>query len=125
MNNEIRDRLKEIEVEDFVFMIFIVIILLSYIANNYEKNYFINGVEEEKIKYYYLQIFIFLVVVIVNIYYVWVSYKSVSSLSLDKNYKTRKYASLTLTASLFALVAGLIVLYIAVTDTDIDAEISL
>ena len=44
MNEEILKRLKEIEVEDFVFIIFIFIIIFSYIANQVEKKYFLSGI---------------------------------------------------------------------------------
>ena len=125
MNCEIEDWLRQIDNEDRVFIIFIIIIILSYIANSYEKKYFINGLEEEKKKYYYLQIFIFLIVVLVNIYYVVISYKEVAGLRNEEYSNRKKYANLGLIASLFALVAGLIILYISIDDTEIDAEISL
>jgi len=125
MDSELRDRLKEIEIEDFVFGIFIIIIILSYIANNFEKKYFINREQEDKETYYYLQIFIFFIVVLVNIYYVMISYKDVGSLSINEISKRKNYSYLNLIASLAALVASSIILYIAVTDVNIDAEISI
>ena len=125
MDNELRKRLKEIEIEDIVLGIFVVVIILSYIANQIEKNYFINRNELDKKRYYYIQIIVFLIVVIVNIYYVVISYYELSSLSLYDSSKRKKYAYLDFVAGLFALVAVFIIFYIAITDKDIDAEISL
>lgn len=125
MSDEIINRLKEFDRENFMYVIFFIILVLSYIANIIEKEYFVKRSEENKIKYYCLQIFIFTIVVLINIYYVFNSYEDVVSLSLNDNMKTKNYAYLNLVASLAALVAGGILLYIAITDKEIDAEISL
>jgi len=125
MDNELRERIKQIENENIVFGIFIFLIILSYIANKREINYFVNGSEEDKVTYYYIIVFVFVIVVIINIYYVYVSYKEVISLREQGYSKRKKYAELNLIASLVALVASSILLYIAVTDTELDAEVSL
>ena len=125
MDNELRSRLQEIKNEDVILLIFIILIIITYIANQHERNYFVNRVESSKKIYYYLQIIVFLSVVIINLYYIALSYQEVTNLPPNSSYKRRKYANLSLTASLVALVAGLIILYIAITDTEIDAEITL
>lgn len=125
MDNEIKERLWEIEVENVFLVIFIFIIILSYIANVFEKSYFINGSDEDKDKYRNIQIFIFLVVVLINLYYVCNSYKDVVNLLDNENARKKEYAYLSFIASLAALVASSIILYIAITDKNIDAEISL
>ena len=125
MDNELRKRLSEIEIEDVVLGIFVVVIILSYIANQIEKNYFINRCELDKRRYYYIQIIVFLIVLIVNFYYVLNSYYDLSTVSFYDSYKRKKYAYLDFIAGLFALVAIFIVFYFAITDKDIDAEISL
>lgn len=125
MDNETIKRIKEIEFEDMVFVIFIVIIIMSYIANDFEKKFFIYKDEEDRKTYYYLQIIIFLTIVVINVYYVLKSLKDVSTLSINDSYKRKKYAKLDLIASISALVATSIILYIAITDKDIEAEITL
>ena len=125
MNDELREHLKKIRVENIVFAIFIILILLAYYANNKEVDYFLNKNETSKKEYYYLQIIIFLIVVIINLYYIVSNYNEVKELNDNVSYKRRKYAYLDLIASLASLVAGLILLYVAITDTEIEAEISL
>ena len=58
-------------------------------------------------------------------YYFYQSYQDVISLTNKAYSKQKEYAKLDLIASGAALIAGLIYLYIAITDTNIDAEISL
>lgn len=125
MNDNLKKRLKEIEVEDMVLGIFIVIIILAYTANKIEKNYFIKGLEIDKKKYYYLSIFIFSIVVIINIYFFKISYEDVVTITDDIPDNVKEYAYLTLLASILSLIAGIIILYIAISDTEIDAEITI
>ena len=125
MDNETLNRIKEIEIEDIIFGIFIIIIIMSYIANDFEKKFFVYRDEFDKKTYYYLQIIIFLIIIVINIYYVVTSYKDVSTLSCNDSYKRKKYAKLDLIASISALVTTSIILYIAITDRDIEAEITL
>ena len=125
MNDNLKKRLKEIEVEDMVLGIFIVIIILAYTANKIEKNYFIKGLEIDKKKYYYLSIFIFSIVVFINIYFFKISYEDVTTITDDIPDNVKEYAYLTLLASILSLIAGIIILYIAISDTEIDAEITI
>lgn len=125
MDNEIKERLELIKIENFFLLIFIFIIILSYIANDFEKSYFENGSIEDRDNYRNIQVFIFFIVVLINIYYVIISYDEFVKLK-DVDYSNRKmYSKLSLIASLAALVASSIILYIAITDRDIDTEISL
>ena len=125
MNNQLESRLKQIEIEDFVFLIFIILIFLAYYANTQEKNYFITGNKQSKQEYYYIQIIVFLVTVIISAYYLYESYKEANSLKYQAPSERKDYANLSFIGSFSALVAGLVFLYIAITDTEIDAEISL
>ena len=125
MDNEIKERLELIKIENFFLLIFIFIIILSYIANDFEKSYFEKGSIEDRDNYRNIQVFIFFIVVLINIYYVIISYDEFVKLK-DVDYSNRKmYSKLSLIASLAALVASSIILYIAITDRDIDTEISL
>lgn len=125
MDNEIRERLKEIETEDVILGIFIILIILTYLANQAEKRYFIAGEEEDKKTYYYTQIIVFLVATLVSIFYVVKSYQEVISLENYPSSKKKNYAHLSFISSIAALIASSIILYIAVTDTEIDAEITI
>lgn len=124
MNNNLEIRLKEINIENIIFGIFIVLIILGYYANAKEVDYFLNRNEYSKKEYYYLMIFIFIVVTVISAYYFYQSYLQVISLQY-KSSKEKEYAYLELIASGATLVASLIFLYIAITDKNIEAEISL
>ena len=125
MDNDLLNRLKEIKTENIFFGIFIILIIMGYYANNQELDYFLNKNEISKQKYYYIMIITFIIVVSISAYYFYQSYQEVINLKNKAYSKEKEYAYLELIASSAALIAGLIYLYIAITDTNIEAEISL
>ena len=43
VNNEVSERIKEINIEDFIWVIYLVVIFLSFYSNYYERKYFLIG----------------------------------------------------------------------------------
>lgn len=125
MDNELYERLKLISIEDVILGIFILLVVLSFIANKIERNALVNNDLEDVEKYYYLQIFIFGVVVIINIYFIFNSYSEIMKLKEKDSPSKKKYAYLSFVAGLAALLAGGILLYIAIIDKDLEAEMIL
>lgn len=125
MENEIEKRLNVIKIENIAFLIFIILIILAYYANEREVDYFLENNHKAKCEYYYLQIIIFLVTTIVSGYYAYLGYLDLINLRDDESEKKREYTYLSFIASGAALIAAVIFLYIAITDTEIEAEISL
>lgn len=125
MNNDLRSRLKIIGIEDIILGIFIIIIILAYIANQIEKEYLETGDIQAKDKFYYLQIFIFLIVVIINLYFVSLNFDNIKNLGPNSSKTKENDAYLSLIGSLAALVATSIFLYIAITDKNLETEITL
>ena len=76
MNSKIENRLKEIKIENFIWIIYLGIIGLSYYSNYLEKDYFINNNTKSKEKYREVLIIIFSILLIIYIYFF---YDSVSS----------------------------------------------
>lgn len=125
MSNDIEKRLKEIKIENIVFLIFIFLILMGYYANNREVDYFINNNHNSKKAYYNTMIIIFLVVSIISGYYSYQGYIELLNQKTRIYSKKYEYTKLNFIANTLALISALIYLYIAITDTNIEAEISL
>jgi amino acid transporter len=127
MNNlskDIKDRLKEIDIEEIIWIIYIGIIILSFYSNKLEKDYFINKNDNAKEKYRNILIIIFLILIFVYGYFLNDSFDSVKKLS---NSDTKKRKLLTFSSyigSLLIFISGLIFLLIAIFDEDIDVEIA-
>ena len=116
------EKLKEIQIEDLIWCIYIVLILLSIYSNHFEKRYYLYNDIKSKEDYRKLNIFIFSVAVIIYLYFVDDGYKSLIN---SKTPKEKDLNTLNFTASTLILIGGLIFLYIAITDEDLNTEIAL
>lgn len=124
MSNEIEDKLKQIRIEDFTWVIYIGIIALSYYSNYLEKKYYVNGDLYSKDKYRNIIILIFSILLIVYFYFLYDSYKSVSELNVFDSEKKKRLVYLSFLAYLLIFISGAIFLYVAVSDTDLNVELA-
>ena len=117
-------KLKEIKTEDFIWIIYIGIIFLSWYANDLEKNFFIFKNEDSKNKYRHIMIFIFSVLVIIYLYFLKDSWDSFKNIDKIENQKTKDLITLSFIASLLIFISGVIFLYIAFKDENLDVELA-
>ena len=119
---DINSRLKKIDIENFIFIVYFGIILLSLYSNSLEKKYLIYKDENAKVKYRNILIIIFIIAVIVYKYYFYDAYKS--SKDISSNRDVNKFNQLSFIASTLVLISGLIFLYIAYSDKDLNVELA-
>lgn len=125
MNYESLDRkLEQLKTEDFIWLIYIGIIILSWYSNSLERKYFVYNDLESKEKYRKIIIFIFSILVIVYLYFLKDSYNDLQSLNFDDSNKKKKLIYLSFIASLLIAISGLIFLYIAIKDEDLNVELA-
>ena len=122
--NELDKKLKEITIEDYIWVIYVFIILLSWCSNSLERKYFLYNDLDCKIKYRKIIILIFSILLIVYLYFFKESIDDIHELKWYDSLKKRKLTELSSMGSLFIVISGLIFLYIAFTDTDIDVELA-
>lgn len=122
--NEDLNRLKDIKVENYIWIIYIGIIVLSWYANSKEKDFIINKNENSKKEYQALMILIFTILLFIYYYFTIDSYDGVKELTpLDSKKKIiLRYASFV--GSFLILISGIIFLIIAILDDNIDTEIA-
>lgn len=124
MSKETEERLKQIKTENYVWIIYIFLIILCFISNYYEKNYFLTNNQISKEKYRNILIFIFSVALLVYTYFLYDSYKDYKNLSIYDNKKKKDFTKYSLIGSILIFIAGAIFLYIAINDQDIEAELA-
>lgn len=122
--NEDLSRLKDIKVENYIWIIYIGIIVLSWYANSKEKDFIINKNENSKKEYQALMILIFTILLFIYYYFTIDSYDDVKEFTpLDSKKKIiLRYASFV--GSFLILISGIIFLIIAILDDNIDTEIA-
>ena len=122
--NEIKEKINDINTENNIWIIYIIIIIASWYTNSLEKKYFINNNHICKEKYRDIVIKIFLILTIVYFYFFKSSMDDINELKPSDTLKKRKLTELSAMGSLFIVISGLIFLYIAYMDQDIDVEIA-
>lgn len=122
--NEDLSRLKDIKIENYIWIIYIGIIVLSWYANSKEKDFIINKNENSKKEYQALMILIFTILLFIYYYFTIDSYDDVKELTpLDSKKKIiLRYASFV--GSFLILISGIIFLIIAILGDNIDTEIA-
>ena len=117
------ERINQIKIENFIWLICIILIGISLYGNYYEEKYFKYYQEQDKEKYRSALIFVFSIAMIIYIYFLYDSYQSyIKAKSLDE--KSQKLATLNLITSILFAIGGSILLYISLTDENLDTEIS-
>lgn len=122
--NENSKRIKQINTENKIWIIYLGIIGLSLYSNYFEKRYFLCNDLYAKKKYREILIFIFVVLVIVYLYFFLDSYNEVKELKPYDSKKKKDLSELSLLGSSLILLSGIIFLYIAIVDTDINVELA-
>ncbi len=121
---EINNRLKQIKIEDYVWLIYIGIIFLSWYSNNLERDYLINNNEVSKEKYQNILVFIFLVLLIVYLYFFKGSFDDFLNLKISDSEKKKELVTLAFIGMSLFVVGGIIFLYIALEDKNLDVELA-
>ena len=122
--NEIENKIKQINIEDKIWIIYIGIIFLSWYSNSLEKNYFINNDLNSKNKYRKIIILIFSIIVIVYFYFLKSSIDDIKNLKQSDRERKKNLTYLSFIGSSLIAISGLIFLYIALMDEDINVELA-
>ena len=107
-----------------IWIIYIGIIIISYYSNNLERNYFLNKNIKIKEKYKKIMILIFSILILVYFYFLNDSYNGIKNLQLSDNKEKVDLTYLSFIASLLIFISGIIFLYIAVKDEDLNVELA-
>ena len=122
--DELQKKLKQLAIEDFIWIIYIFIIIFSFYSNYLERKYYVFNDINSKEKYRKIIIGIFSVLVVVYSYFLKDSFDDFSSLKETDSEKKKKLITLSFIASLLIAVSGIIFLYIAIEDEDLNVELA-
>lgn len=123
-NNELNEKLKQITIEDYIWIIYLGIIFLSWYGNSFEKKYYINKDIESKNKYQNITILIFSILIIVYFYFFKSSINDIKNIKPYYSKKKKDLIYLSFLGSLFVTLSGVIFLFIAITNDNLDVEIA-
>lgn len=121
---ELNKKLNQLNIEDFIWIIYLGIIALSFYSNHLERNYFLNNNIQDKEKYQQTMILIFSILILVYLYFLKDSFDDFKNLSSKDSPKKRKLITLSFIASLLIAISGFIFLYIAFVDDELQVELA-
>lgn len=121
---EKKELLDKIKAENMVWIIYFALIALCLYGNKIETHYVLYQDSYSKKKYRQITIFIFIVAVIVYLYFFCDNYKDVIHLKNTDFQKKKDLNKLSLLGSTLILFSGVIFLYIAIVDTNLDVEVA-
>ena len=123
-NNQKIERLEDIKIENFIWIIYIGIIIISWYANSKEKKYILYNDEKSRKQYQNLMILIFTILLIIYYYFTKEGYDDIKNLKYNDTNKKITLTYLSFIGSFLILLSGIIFLLIAVLDENIDTEIA-
>ena len=120
----LNDKLKQLKIEDYIWVIYVGIIILSWYSNSLERNYFLTNDKISKDKYNNIMVLIFSILLIVYLYFLKDAYDSLKELKETDSKEKKDLVYLSFIASLLIFISGAIFLYIALVDNDLNVEIA-
>lgn len=122
--DELNKKIEQLKIEDFIWLIYIGIIFLSWYSNDLERKYFIYNDNISKEKYRNIIILIFSILIVVYLYFLKDSYDDLQNLKVTDTDKKKNLVFLSFIASLLITISGAIFLYIAIMDEDLNVELA-
>ena len=120
--NPINNRLEKINIENHIWILYLLIIFLSFYSNSLEKDYFLTSNEKSKDLYRKINAFIFIILLFVYGYF---EKDSINSLkNHDKSEKQKKLDTLSFIATSAVFISDILFLYIILVDDDLEEEIA-
>lgn len=121
MNKEIEEYINRLKLEDVIWYIYIVLVILNLISNKYEARYVICNKLEDRNTFRTINIFVFTVALFIYAFFLIRNLKYNSNRNNDK---TRwKINDLSLISSVIFLICGIVNLYIEIEGFNQEMEI--
>lgn len=123
-NDTLEERLKALNMEDYIWIIYLGIIFLSWYSNGLERKYFLFNDNYSKVKYRKTIIVIFSILIVVYLYFLKESVENIRNIKETDSLEKKKLAYLSFIGSLLIAISGFIFLYIAFADENLDIELA-
>lgn len=124
MNSDLDSKLKSIDTEDLIWVVYLGIIIFSWYSNSLERKYFLFNDLKSKDKYRDTLILIFSILLVVYTYFLKSSIRDVKNIKPYDSLKKKRLVYLSFYASLLITISGFLLLYIAYNDDSVDVEIA-
>ncbi|MGN1001008.1 MAG: hypothetical protein ACI4OG_03635 [Bacilli bacterium] len=122
--DELSQKLKQLKNEDFIWIIYIGIIIMSWYSNHLERKYFIYNDLKCKEDYRKMLILIFSILIVVYLYFLKDSFSDLKKIKPFDSDNKKNLTFISFVASLLIAISGFLFLYIAIKDEAIEVELA-
>ena len=127
MDNDKINTIKRINIESFIWIIYIFLVCFNLYSNYLEKLYLKTNQKFYKQKFRQINKTVLTVILFIYIYFAYIAFKDETTLTRYKNTNPNKkrLTDLVFVAAILFLIGGVISLYVATKDDDFDEELPL
>lgn len=118
--NNIRETLNELQIEDYIWIIYIFIIIFAITSNHYERKYVVEHKKEDEKNFRTINTTIFIITFFIYLYFVLLNYKQIKKLGPNSSPKKVFWANIGFIAATTFLIGGILQLLISIFGSDED-----
>ena len=112
MNNSIFEKIKEVNIEDIIWLTYFFIIIANLYSNYLERDYIKNNNIRSRNLFRQINLYVLVIAFFIYLYFVFLSYKSIRNLRSNATQKKVFLTNLTLISALLFLIAGALNIFI-------------
>lgn len=124
MSEEIKNKLNFITIEDYIWIIYLGIIFMSWYSNSLERDYYLHNNLKSKKKYQDIMIGIFTILLIIYLFFLYSAYQDYKNLKPTDSKHKKEFVTMSFIASILLVISGIIFLYIAIKDNELYVELA-
>lgn len=114
------EKLKEIKIENFIWIIYFFITISALVSNYYEEDYIKTKSSKDYRIFKNINVTLFTVAFFIYLYFVYLNYKNISNLRKNTSQKKVLYANINFIAAILFLIGGILYLYTEINNNDIE-----
>ena len=114
------EKLKEIKIENFIWIIYFFITISALVSNYYEEDYIKTKSSKDYRIFKNINVTLFTVAFFIYLYFVYLNYKNITNLRKNTSQKKVLYANINFIAAVLFLIGGILYLYTEINNNDIE-----
>jgi len=116
--NKINKILKELEIEDMIWIITLFSAIFAIISNKYERNYVITKNQSSKVRYKTINVTLLTISFFIYLYFLLLSYSRIKEINPNTTFKQARLTNINfITATLF-IIASIISIFVEIFSDD-------
>ena len=117
--------LQEITIEDYIWFIYLFLVIFALISNHYEKEFITTNDKKSEKTFHTINTTIFTITFFIYLYFVYLNYHHLKSLNSNSSKKQILLANASFIAAIFFLIAGIISLLVSIFNDNDDLLLNL